>query len=447
MIDELSEVRFHRPEDEDMTTDRMLTLIDLDQAFIDSPDATVINDEQLSATSGVTSKYSKQIYNVVVAPSDFIPSCKCGRTRGIAKLGLICPYCGNPVSSQFVDNISQNMWIRIPDNMPPVLHPVWYLVLGNWTKVGKPKVSVLDVILDPRMTVPEDMAPYIKGRGFTYLYEHADEVLDMLLYEYPKTSKKPNVEMCKRFREFYRDVMFTRHLPILHNSLHPLKSNGGTLYYADASSKEILTAVINLNAEALREHTARVSTRKMDIALFNIYHSLVEDKEGYYTSLINKKLGSKHGLLRKHDFGSRVHFSFRTVVSPQHQPYPMDEVLLPWGIMVQSLKLPILNFLMHRMHMNMSTAYTVFMNSLTKYDKRVDDCMTQFIQEYPGGRLCVLVGRNPTLAYGSIMQLFVREYKKDPSDETMAINACDCEPANIDFDGDKNRSCLSPLNR
>ena len=41
-----------------------------------------------------------------------------------------------------------------------------------------------------------------------------------------------------------------------------------------------------------------------------------------------------------------------------------------------------------------------------------------------------------TLAYGSIMQLYIREYKKDPADQTMALNACIVEPMNADFDGD-----------
>ena len=33
--------------------------------------------------------------------------------------------------------------------------------------------------------------------------------------------------------------------------------------------------------------------------------------------------------------------------------------------------------------------------------------------------------------YGSIMKLYVREYKKDPDDETLSINASIVGPANI----------------
>lgn len=36
-----------------------------------------------------------------------------------------------------------------------------------------------------------------------------------------------------------------------------------------------------------------------------------------------------------------------------------------------------------------------------------------------------------TMAMGSIMLQYVRDYKRDPSDETIAFNACDVSPANI----------------
>ena len=42
-----------------------------------------------------------------------------------------------------------------------------------------------------------------------------------------------------------------------------------------------------------------------------------------------------------------------------------------------------------------------------------------------------------TLNYGSIMRLYVREYGRDPEDETISINASIVGPANIDFDGDE----------
>ena len=36
-----------------------------------------------------------------------------------------------------------------------------------------------------------------------------------------------------------------------------------------------------------------------------------------------------------------------------------------------------------------------------------------------------------TLAYGSIMLLYYTDFKRDPRDETIGINACIVSPANI----------------
>ena len=36
-------------------------------------------------------------------------------------------------------------------------------------------------------------------------------------------------------------------------------------------------------------------------------------------------------MLRKHCFGSRLHFTYRAVVKPQSTPMPLDELVMPWG--------------------------------------------------------------------------------------------------------------------
>lgn len=422
------------PDDEDMSELRMFTLIDLDKEFYNTPSAKILNNDTL-VSKQLSKEYTDAIYSNCDAELGFVPTCECGALRGVSKEGLTCHLCGTVCSSHFVDTLSHQAWVGIPDSMAPVLHPIWYAVLSGWSTVGRKKISVIDIILNPEEEVPDELEKYIHGRGFWYFYQHADEILDMLFYQYPKTMKKPNINMLIEFRKHYRNVMFTRHLPILHNSLHPLKSNGGSLFYADKSSKEILAAIIDLSAETFREHATAVNVQRADRAVFDIYKKLI----AYYQSLITNKLGRKVGILRKHNFGSRIHFSFRSVVSPQSMPYPMDEVILPWCIMVQNLKLVILNYLQHRYFLSMSDALSEFMRALTRYDERIDQCIQTYINECPDQKMAIILGRNPTLAYGSIMLLYVKTYKKDPSDETIAINAGICAPANIGASG---KDCL-----
>src|SRR5574344_1885944 len=82
---------------------------------------------------------------------------------------------------------------------------------------------------------------------------------------------------------------------------------------------------------------------------------------------------------------------------------PLDELVMPWGIMLTELKLPILNYLAHKYGLSAPEAYDKYQQALTKYDKDIDACIRQFIDTSRHGRIPVIMGRNPTIAYGSVI--------------------------------------------
>ena len=380
--------------DEDLSLVQTFDLIDLDQMFANSPDARIINNENL-ISQNLSKEYTDQIYQNTDTDLGFAPSCECGVIYGVMKEGLKCPKCGTECSSGFIDVLTHRTWLVIPPPMPPVLHPIWYMIMRNWTALGRRNESILDVILNPEAPVPADFVGYLREdetRGFQYLYNHADEVLDILINQYPRTAKKPMSQWMEPFRKKYQRLMFTRHLPILHNSLHPLKKNGSTMNYIDATSKDLLEAIINLSASIYRRHATSVNSRQRAKSLYDVYDKMIK----YYSSLVKEKLGGKQALLRKHCYGSRVHHSFRSVVVPQTVPHPMDIVQLPWCTIVNGLKSVILNFLMHRFHKPFNEAIRIFFNALVKYDELVDKCLRMYIDECPDHKGAIILGRNPT---------------------------------------------------
>lgn len=418
--------RITSPEQEDLTLKQVFTLIDLDKLFERTPNAKVVNNDTL-----VGRKLSKEFADAIFSNSDgdlgFVPTCRCGKTYGLAKKGLICPECGTECSSQFVDTLSHASWIGIPAGYAPVLHPMWYMILRSWTGGSRQTAPVIDAILNPDSKVPEDFIPFMKGRGFQYFYDHCEEIINILAYEYPRTAKKPVTKGIMTLYKHYKQVMFTRHIPILHSSLHPLRNSGDTLRYTDNTPKDILAAIIDLSVLTFRQHSVRSTQRQIDCTLFTIYTKIIN----YMHLLITQKLGEKAALIRKHDFGTRVHFSARTVVTPHDRVRPMDEVVLPWKLIVNSLKLQILNLLIFRQKMTVEDALTTFISALTNYDPLVDNVIRTILDEFPDKKMPIALGRNPTLSYGSIMKLYVREYRKDPEDEVISINACIVKPANI----------------
>ena len=415
-------------EDEDLTLVRTMDLIDLDLLFANTPEAKIINNENLISPN-LSKEFTDQIFENSDGELGFSPSCKCGFIYGTARNKLTCPKCGTICSTGFTDVLTHRTWLGIPQRMPPVLHPIWYLILKNWTALGRKNESILDAILNPEAVVPDDFVPYLRDepRGFQYFYDHADEILDILTTKYARTAKKPLAQWIPLFSQKYRYLLFTRHLPILHSSLHPLTKNGSTMNYIDSTSKELLEAIINLSAETFRQHATNVNQRQRAKTLYDIYVKMI----AYYSSLVKEKLGGKQALLRKHCYGSRVHHSFRSVVVPQTTPQPMDIVQLPWCTIVNGLKPVILNFLSNRFHKSDNEATQIFFNALVRYDDLVDRCMRMYIDECPNHKGAIILGRNPTLTYGSIYLLYYNDFKRDPRDETISINACIVKAPNI----------------
>ncbi len=376
--------------EEDVSIERLFTLLDLDAEIANTPNAKVVNNSSL-----VSKKLSKEFADAIFSNSDgdlgFVPTCRCGKVFGLARKGLFCPECGTECSPQFVDSLSHTSWLGIPQQYSPVLHPIWYLILKQWTGISKHSKSVIDCILNPAEKMPDELAELIPGQGYQYFYDHADEIINILATKYTRIAKKDSTKNILTFMKHYRNVMFTRHLPVLHSSLHPLKCNGGTLKYTDNTSKEILSAIVDLSMITFRSHAIRTSQKHVDTTIYNIYAKVI----GYYKLLITSKLGDKQALLRKHNFGSRTHFSARTVVTPHDKVLPMDEVILPWKMIVNSLKLQILNLLMHREGYGLEAALTKFMEALVVYDPDIDRIIQTIISEFPNGKMTIALGRNP----------------------------------------------------
>jgi hypothetical protein len=396
------------PEEINVRLFRHPRLFNLEDMFNKSDDARIVNSDALLAKS-LADDTIKAIYANCDGELGFVPSCECGYTRGVSLEHMKCPKCGTICSTKFVNSLTHSSWLSIPTvingdenkGFAPVPHPVWYFVLTNFTKAGKTsKISLFDIILNPLLgtrkkddiTIPEDFLPYIRGRGFDYFYHHADEVLDMFMYEYPKTAKKKvKVLELEEFRRKYRDCLFTTKIPILHSSLHPMTDNGNALKYIDQASRMILKAAYDLSAETFKLRSRGNTQPRKNKTLWNIYQNII----AYNKDLLVVKIGKKTGLLRKQNFGSRLHWTGRCVVHAQNIPGPLDELVLPWKLMCLLYKLEVINLLVHRKKQSPDAALKLWYRSLSVFVPLIDECLTTLIKESPEGRLPIIMGRNP----------------------------------------------------
>jgi len=82
-------------------------------------------------------------------------------------------------------------------------------------------------------------------------------------------------------------------------------------------------------------------------------------------------------------------------------------------------------------------ASAILFQSTKNYHPLIDELLQELIDESPYKGIPVLINRNPSLKQGSILRMFITEFKKDPTISTMDISILIVKPLNADFDGDE----------
>lgn len=409
-----------------------LKMINYDLLYLNSPDATIINTDEI-----LSSNLSRDFINKVCSCNDgdlaFVPSCECGELSGLFYQGTVCHICKTEVTTAFVNKLAHSVWISIPDTFPPFVHPIWYHILNNTPGIGKNGIRLMDAILDIDADIPDTLQHIVTGKGFKWFYENHHRVIDELCntVSYPKATRK-YLAMVKLLYDKYKDCMFYRKIPILHKELHPVFTNDNNVKRADRTSKDILDVAYNMTALTLSRRNRTTNSKSFNRTFYKIYKAILN----YHKSIIDIKLGDKMATIRHHCLGTRVHWSYRSVIVPIQGVHVADELELPWALVVNMFKLHILNKLMRRGY-SINTAIGIHMNALISYNKLIDEILEEIIAECPWKGPAVLLGRNPTLKLFAIQTLFLTKIKKDIHDETIGISPLILENPNADFDGDE----------
>lgn len=441
----------------------MLSLANFDELFSENPDAVIANNTNFSIDN-FAEAISKLVYSDnKTGDIGFVAECECGHLKGNYFIGRECNICKTVVDPVFIDNLRHKVWISTPKGIDSFIHPIVYFNVSNWLACRKR--SYLDDLLDPSSKLPEDLQAVFKGRGFNYVKDNWDYIMNYFLNVHPKTKRKKQVPYMRMFLDYYKDVIFPTKLPILCNELHPITREGKSLKYTDDSSKDILTAIIDLATVEFSAITTMVSHSKMEKVTYNVYMSYIS----YITKIITQKLAVKKAMLRHHIFGTRLHGTFRSVIVPIMGEHYGDELHIPWNIGVNTYKLMLINVLINRRNYSMPAAMAKVQNALIRYDRDIDEIFQLLISEcgyrkYNSAKqkydwidlkgLPVLFNRNPSLRHESIQLLYITKVKPclsqyNPGDEvsiidnTIGMSTLVLRGPNADFDGDAlNALCL-----
>ena len=374
--------------------------------------------------------------------------CECKNDEGLKgriNVGLRCPKCGK-LCRYVDDNFSYFGWMKLIDRFV-IIHPAFYKKIESFFGRGiginedGEKCSKLENILDvsdiekrlnEKANDPKlKNEPYF-GIGMLNFYNRFDEIMDFYL------KKNPNKRI--KYEDIYenKEKIFTHCIPVFSTLLRPTDLTDNSLSYERTngiySVMNSLVTAINQNKTNMEKkpHIKNQQLFKLQKQVMNLYKEL--------TKILAGKKGDFRCLL-----GGRYNFSSRNVIV-QNPNLRIDEITLPAIGLTILLEQRIKNILCRMYNMTPTEAHAIWYKACIEPNKKINTIIQSIIDDckakgMPG--LCVLINRNPTIAYGGILQMFCVGFTDT---YTMAVPLQVLPGLCADFDGDV-LNILLPINQ
>jgi hypothetical protein len=438
-----------------MSTDRTMRifkLINHDQQFEDNLNKfgsdPVILDHLDFSEPNYTEKLQKLIF-ADGAGADFIAKCQCGLLEGNNKIGMRCEVCQTDVCPTHLldsNNLMCKNWLSCPQEIPNGwLTPRVYLILSHWlsyTTTGKVKMNYLDDILDVTTPIPFELSDVVQGKGFVYLYDHFDRLMEYFTQSHPVISKKADTKAIRFFLAVNRDKIFCHTIPIMNGAINPIITSDTTgpnkRQYSSTTADFALKAAITLSKH-------RHSTRKTN-RVFRAERNALKafrDIIAYTEDATRKYISVKKAIPRTHIFGSRFHLSFRAVIVPIVGIHTYHELHVPWRLAVNTLRVHLIGMLC-RSGLSPNDAITKVRRALQIVDPDIAALFKQMIADSPFPGIPCLWDRPPSIRDGSVTLKFWTKIDEDLSNSCVGVSPLDVALSNADFDGDALAGILVP---
>ena len=257
------------------------------------------------------------------------------------------------------------------------------------------------------------------GIGMIEFVERFDEILDYYAKKYPKKI------------EYYEDIVkdrdkvFAHSFPVFTTHLRPVDIQDKNMFFepmnADYNMINIHACRINRDKTKMQRDIKQKNQYlfKMQMKIMDLYDKVLDvcrGKKGQFRSLVS----------------GRYNFSSRAVIA-QDPTLRIDQLKLPYAALVIMLRLQITNILNRLYNITMAEASDIVDKAITQKDERVAQIIMTIISNMTEYGMPVLLNRNPTINYGSIMQMFCIGYTDDL---TIRVPLQILPPLAADFDGD-----------
>lgn len=422
-------VNLHYPANEEYTYQTCMERINLDEekvydvshgrGFIISSPKHI--KEDIKDPNGIFStRFGRSLQDLGACEDRY--RCRCGQIRGTFNEGQLCKQCGTKV--KFVDDdFSYFGWIVIKEPYA-FIHPSLYMSLASFIGADE-----FDRILNYVSKKDEDghdveikkpkKEPFF-GIGMIEFRERFDEIM-----EYYKMTKCKTQSKIDRYNDIMRDKdkIFTHSMPVFTTLLRPISIDGGDFHFEGTNAIYRLLASLSDKINKDKLEMSRNKSTKNEM----LYNFQCKVKELF--NEINKILSGKKGSARQL-LGGRFSFSCRSVIIPS-STLRIDEVTLSYQALVGLLEQRIIGILKKAYGMHYNDAFVFLDSNRRNENEIIKQIIISIIKSYPRG-IPVLINRNPTICYGSILQMYVVGIGKG---YTMALPLQILRGLAADFDG------------
>lgn len=353
-----------------------------------------------------------------------IPTCQCGSKKGFytsfSEKDRFCTKCRTHVKSAIEDDIEPVVWFRKPNDAPPIISPLIWIMLKN--RFSKARFNVIQWLCDtsyqPKGSQPKLIGKLVEAgiqRGYQNFYNNFDMIIEYLfsLKDF-KLHKRNRVDYLYLLLKQERQNIFSEYIPFPNKTLLIIeKTNVGI--YIDPIVVDAMNAIemlISLDQD-YHEQKVRIKLNRMIKAIDALCL--------YYEAYFKNNLSVKTGMFRRHIYGSRANFSFRAVVTSITEPHQYDEVWVPWGIALTAFR-PHLVSKMSSLGMDNNSIIGMLYGHINTYNPMLHAFMNELITESPDGAGPVIaLQRNPSLERGSMQRVFITRFKEDVTDLTISL--------------------------
>ena len=413
-----------------------LQVVDHDELFnsLKTPPI-IVNNFDLTSQEDME-KLNDLIYTSYSDDSlEVLPTCDCGALKGEYNVGLECDNCHTLCLSVTERPLESILWIAAPKGVEALINPEVWIILSEALTVSG--TNIFEWLVNPIYKVPADKEPpQLKKlresgvkRGINHFYHHFDEIMEYLVSA--RIVRKQKVKKRDELLQFIqenRHKIFSKHIPIP-SKLAFITEKTPMGVYADTSMTPAVDAIRTVSS--IENGITSLNDRFRQGRAMQAISKLAE----YYQTFFTDSLGPKSGWFRKHVFGSRLHFSFRAVISSLSRAHVYDECHLPWSLSVMFFKIHLISKLQKRGYTPNECIKFLYEHTL-KYHPLLDELFKELIDESPAGGIPIILQRNPTLTRLSAQRLRVTHIKQQPEINTVSLSVLVLAGMNADFDGD-----------